>query len=184
MIRVRTVWTGVAGAPYYSNHYFEGAAGATDAAQAVSDVVAFWTALQNNIDNNATGTVQSEVVEIDPATGDITASYATAGGVVTGTDAGDALPPQTQGLVRYQTGVYIGGRQVVGHTYVPSPPEALNSAVGLPVVTYNTRCNTAAGILVASPAVFSVWSRAHGQRVTVIGGGGTAQWAVLRSRRD
>lgn len=180
MLRVRTSISAAFGGPQLSTHYFPGT-GSSDAATAAAAVRAFWDALKGKIGTAWSLDVQNDVVELDPATGQPTAVHNTETALVTGTGTGDALPYATQGLVQWRTGVYVGGREIRGRTFIPGPLEADN-AVGFPLTAYTSLLTTAAGNLAS--AGLAVYSYTHRQFADVSSGVGWTNWASLRSRRD
>jgi len=186
MIRTTVTWVGTApGLPFYSSHYFEGdTQGEADAA--VAAVVEFWQALSTLTTSAIDAVVSPEVEVVDPASGQVTGVFQTAGGTAEMTASGEPLPWTTQGLVRWRTGVFVGGREIRGRTFLPGPLEA-NNAVGVPASSYFTLANTAiAGFLTDAAAAggLVVYSRTHGQAALVAAGNVWTQWATVRSRRD
>ena len=184
MIRIRPVMTGVPGTPWYTNMYFDLDA---DAAQVSVDTVdAFWTALAGQINADVKWTVQGEVPQIDPATGNITNVVVVDSATGEGGFAANLLPRSAQGLITWRTGVFAGGREIRGRTFVPG--------MCIPAMTFDGKMSEAAQAelqeaaddLISAPGGSSigVWSRANG----VIEGATLAQvwdeFAVLRSRRD
>lgn len=193
MLRVRSVSTGVAGAPYYTNVYFNGSV--SEAVGARTRMVNFWNDLVPVMRTGLQTQVEQEVWEIDPATGD-TIAIATAGTgtPATGTGAGAALPPATQALLRLGTNVVRRNRRVAGKIFIPGMT-VTNSLDGRPANSLITALNTAAGRLTSGVITdrVVVWSRPN----VLIGPVGlpglscnvsaTSVWnefAVLRSRRD
>lgn len=193
MLRVRSVSTGVAGAPYYTNTYFLGGVG--DALAARNRMVTFWTDLTSVMRTGLQTQVEQEVWEIDPLTGDTTAIVSGGTGVpASGQAAGSPLPPATQGLIRLNTGLVRFNRRVAGRIFIPGLTVA-SAADGRPTGALLTTLTTAANKLVtgASPAPIVVWSRPKqitgpvavpGAQALVSGIGVWNEFAVLRSRRD
>lgn len=184
MIRVRSVWSGVAGAPYYSNFFFDaGNAGGQE--QAAADKVRdFLFGLSGAFDNALTVTIDSDVPTIDPATGDITGVEPTTTVAVVGTDTAEALPPFTQAVVNWNTGTFNGGRRLRGKFFMPGLTETSNSATGTPTGTFNGALVTEVDAFLTGGPALCVWSRTYGVAATVAGYNISPQWGVLRSRRD
>lgn len=166
-----------------STHYFNATGGT--AAQAATAVATFWGAVDAYICNTARWDLDTEVQEIDSATGLITATtYVTAAGA-SGTDASAQLPPTVQGLIQWRTGAVVSGRTLRGRTYVPAAPEGQSDATGIPSTGYQTALDTAAEALMndanSDLVVYSTTHRTAGvvNAVTVWN-----KWASLRSRRD
>jgi len=182
MIRITTEWNGVQGSPYYTNMFFDGTLEA-EADAAATAVGVFWTAIQDQIDTALEGEVLAEHAVIDPTTGQVTDLFIGTPVTINCSNAGAALPPATQGLIRWRTGIYVGGREVRGRTFVPSPTETSNDAPGVPSAAYIADLQPAADTLVSSSGLV-VWSRANGQIAVVTGAQVWQQWASMRSRRD
>lgn len=181
LFRVRTAITGGPGGSELSTMFFDGSAGTPqDAADAVR---AFWNDIKGYIFSNYHMKVEDLVYTIDATTGLATAATATSTLVVDGGSGDQPLPPATQGLVRWHTGAFTGGRELIGKTYIPGPCEDMNF-IGNPSSTYLTALNGAATSLGSGgPPYMVIWSRKH--HITAPAGLGTAwsQWAVLKSRR-
>lgn len=182
MYRVRTTFSGGAGAPYLSTFYFNVIGGLT-AANANAATGAFWTAVKPYIMSSTIYATDAEVAEIDIATGEVTGLVPVTPATGTGGATGDDLPTMTQGLVRWRTGTFVGGREVRGRTFLPSMGE-VNSTTGVPIAAIKTAVNTAAAALIADAnSDFVIYSKTHRDAVPVVSGSMWTQWAVLRSRR-
>lgn len=180
--RVRTVWTGVAGTPYYSNFYFKDP-GAT-ATQITNAVNAFWTATRAIFVTAATATTETFIAVIDDATGELVGSETGPGGTVTGSATGSMLSPATQVLVRNKTGLYQGGRQVQGHFNIPAIGANQLITTGNFAAASQTIVNNAASNLIAAPGVWSVYAKTRGISVPINSATAWEKFSVLRSRRD
>ena len=173
--------------------YYWDSTGGTPAAiatEAGARVRAFWASFAARIPNTATVVTDGFGDEVDEATGQIVGAFAGAAPAnLNGTGAGDLLPNQTQGLLRYTTGSIINGRRVVGRQFIPFAQETDNTG-GLPVGAYTSALQTAANLLgttVVTPIAQRVWHRpgpsGAGLSVVVTGRTPASSWAVLRSRR-
>jgi hypothetical protein len=101
-----------------------------------------------------------------------------------GSDATQPLPFFTQGLLRLKTGVYVNGRRVQGHIFIPGPSENVSDQA--PISTYISAWNASAATLKTSAAAFGAWevySRTHLVEAEVVTATMWNKWAVLRSRR-
>ena len=181
MLRTTTVMTGIAGSPYYSSFHFEGTLQAeADAAAAATRT--FWDGVSSSISSLVTINVQDEVEVVDVASGQTTQVYQSPTTPVSGVPNTEIMPTYSQGLVRWLTGIYVGGRQLRGRTFIPGVVEAVSSG-GVPAASYIADTLAAANALLGT-SDFGIYSPTHGQFVL----GATAsvwdQWAVLRSRRD
>lgn len=185
MLRITTEWTGLSGAPYYTN-FFTGGNTIGEAVALANATTGLWEDIAPFVNAQLTAVVPNEVTRVDPATGEAIGLFAVNGDSVPMTGAAEALPWATQGLVRIRTAVYAGGREIRGRCFVPGPTQDSNDG-GVPTEVYTSSIQSrfetfggaaapAGGIGVYSPTnrifapgnLFSVWS----------------EWAVLRSRRD
>jgi hypothetical protein len=205
MFRVRTVFTGAAGAPYYSNLYFLGPAGQQGVVTAVLNM---WTDLVTFIANDLTMTVEGETAEIDPASGDLTGFTALNGGTVQGSNTGARLSRATQGLVQFRTDGIVNSRRVRGRMFVPgvcvssnSDGEPTTGYISGVLAAYNNRLQAIA-IRDTNPHV--IWARPYvppepgdiapndptpppprdGSAHIVNAASVWNEWAIQRSRRD
>lgn len=162
MFRVRTNFTGVPGTPWISNFYFD-ESGGRDGTQALAATRAFWLAMQSRIANNIRVQVEPEVYRINPATGDTTDVATLSSAFFDGSGSGPMWPAATQGLIRWNTGLYRLGRQVVGHTFVPGLLQGSTGVDGNLITAAVTQLQTAAtaltttstGGLLPGPVVYS-----------------------------
>jgi hypothetical protein len=183
VFRVRTVFSGGQGTPYLSTFYFLPTSGKT-AQMAVAATGAFWTAVKAHMANTLSFATEPEVVSIDAITGLATGSTAVTQVTGTGTSGGSPIAPATQGLVRWRTGVFTGGREIRGRTFLPGVTTGDNNA-GVPIALYKTDINTAAAALIADAnSDFCIWSKKHANDPLATSGVVWTQFAVLRSRRD
>lgn len=162
--------------------YFDSNVGSTQ--QAFDAVVAFWIGANDAYRVDTIITVDPEVYVLTAA-GVITGiDPVTPTSSIAGTDDSDALPPQTQSLVRWRTGAFSNGREVRGRTFIPSAGEAY-SVAGKPGGARLTELINAADALVNdAESQLLVWSRTHQVAFPVISSSVWDKFAVLRSRRD
>jgi len=185
MRRTRTVFSGVAGTPWYSLMYFTWVSGTEQ--DHLDEVAAFWGAIDARIDNNVSWATEDDMAIVESSTGEIVSVEVGSGGTGTGGGTSDPLPAATQGLVNWLTGAFVGGRQVRGKCYIPGLCEDDNTATGVMVGTTQTIIQNAADALIANtsaPGPLSVFSRVNLVRETVTSATVPTKWAVLRSRRD
>lgn len=194
MLRVRTIFTGVAGTPWYSNMYFSGV-NELRAAEAVAAVGQFWAAFAPDIYGAVSAQVQTDVPVIDPADGSVSAFLEVTGAPsIDFTGSGDPLPYANQLLINVNTNVVVNSRRVRGKIYIPGCQEE-DSALGLPVLALRNAADARGEGLVEDGLV--VWSRPiepsdvpgapaprAGQECPAIGVTVPDKWAVIRSRRD
>lgn len=182
MWRVRTSFTGVTGAPWVSTAFFNETAGT--AQQAATAVGAFWNSADSLMEASVSWTTLADVEDVDPVTGNVTSVVNTTPVTGSGVAATTGLPVATQGVVRWRTGVYVGGREVRGRWFIPGLATTANTD-GVPSSTMLSTLNTAAATLIADAnTVLFIWSRKNGQAQPVSSGSCWTQFGILRSRRD
>lgn len=182
--RVRTVFTGVAGTPWYSNMYFDNGVG--EAGLYVEFVLDFWTTVANSIYSSVDFVVEDAVVIIEDTTGEIVGAGTGEGGGGSGQSGMDPVPYATQLQINWLTGVYLGGRQLRGKTYVPGLTES-SYTLGLVSAGARTIVQGAADELIGSGGAngaFRVYSPTRGTSAVIDSATIPNKPAVLRSRRD
>jgi hypothetical protein len=180
MKRVRTIFSGVQGTPYFSNLYFGDSALSNACVTVVST---FFADMDGVISQNLSWTTQGTVVTIDPVTGDITDSEDVTGQNGVGADTGELMPFATQALIRWHTGEYINGRELRGRCFIPGMTIVADDQGVLLPSTLLTIQNAADGLIAAGQNML-LWSKTHGQTRAVTSADVWEQFAVLRSRRD
>lgn len=182
MRRYRTQLTGPAGAPWLNTFYMDEILGssAQDLATAVG---VFWNTIKPLISTAVTITGQNIVTTMTEATGQPTDEESVSGFTYVGGDGGQVLPWQTQAVINWRTGTWVGGRQVVGRTFIPGLITSSTSG-GAPSSSLVAGLQSAADALIASDGAISVWSRKHGQTYSVTSAQIDPRWAYLSSRRD
>lgn len=183
MYRVRTVFTGVAGTPYYSNLYFAQEGGTV--AQARAAVNAFWEANKALITQNLKWIIENEVPVIDEVLGEVLSvesdvtSYQSQG-----TRTETPIPYSNQVLARLRTGAFAGGREIRGRIFIPGFTQISQDSDGV-VVSAAAGIQTNLNALIASAnAQLVVWAKSKGSYAVVNSGSVWNKFAVLRSRRD
>jgi hypothetical protein len=183
--RVRTVFTGVAGTPWYSNMYFATSGGT--AADSVANVDAFWTTLAAQINTAVTGTVEGDVAIIESTTGEITSVESVTDGTIDFTGSGNVLPPANQGMINLNTNTYAGGRQIRGKLYIPGLVVGAQNSDGTVAAAYYGAWVSVAGALKTSASTTGVWvvySPTHHMHAAIESVTPKTTFAVMRSRRD
>lgn len=184
MLRVRTILnTTVGGGPYLNTLYFIGAdnqAGADDANAAVG---AFWGAVDAIMADSITWSTDSEVAQVDAASGNITAFYAVTPVTGSGGLSSEELPPATQALVRWRTSGIVNGRRLQGRTFVPGMTESANNNGRLHPADQAVLL-TAANTLIADSADLAIWSETNSVAHNVVTATVWNEFAQLRKRRD
>jgi len=182
--RVRTVFTGVAGSPAYSNFYFDDDGTAAGVYQTY--VLAMWDSFKTAIRSGVVATMVNPIPIIETSSGHVVNVVSGDGGSTTGTDTGQELPPFTSGLVRMHTGVFVAGREIRGRCYIPYPTENANDA-GLPGSGYTSALTADFETLQDADHAngsMVVYSRAHARAEYISSFDTWNQWGSLRSRRD
>ena len=196
--RIRTIFTGVAGTPWYSNLYFLDSGSTPIASLASGWVKDFWDDIAPFMLSTVRYTLETLVPTYDEATGNLTRQTAVAPLTGTGSDSTTALPWATQGLIRLRTAGIVNNRAVHGRIFVPGAPE-VQSDNGVPVTGYKSGLQAAINTLIASStSTLAIWARPFpgdltatppkparaGSQHAVSTADVWAQWAVMRSRRD
>lgn len=195
--RIRTLFAGVAGTPWYSNLYFNEEAGSPIGAGAVDAVNDMWLFVASNIANNISWTVLGEIAILNEVDGKLVGVTNVANEVGAGTSAGDMLPFSTQLLGRQFTNAFVNGRRVRGRTFLPGLTEDANTD-GAPIAGMVSAWTAAMNQLLVSVPDWVVWARPFegdpeavppkpardGSQHPITSVATSTQWAVLRSRRD
>lgn len=185
MFRVRTVHTGVAGSPYYTNMFFASDSTLTTAQDCVDAVDSFWNALDLYINSALQGIIPAGTTEIDATTGQPIFVQPTTQATQSYSNTNALLPRATQGLIRWNTGVFVNGRQIMGHSFIPGICEDHNAAGGNPDSAVIAAMQNAANALIADTGnILGVYSRASGTFAIATSASVQPGWGQLRSRRD
>jgi len=184
MTRVRTIFTGVVGTPWYSNLYFAG----DGDDQAYTEIVGdFWADCAAQMYNQITWATEAAVTHMDTVTGQPTGVGSVTPRSGSGASGGQPLPYSTQLLITMSTGVYRNGREVKGKIFVPGltigavgSGQFLSAAVA-PIKQAADDLRTAPVIADDFWLVYSPTAKAA---YPVTGEVAHQKPAVLRSRRD
>jgi len=183
-MELQTVWTGVAGSPYYTT--LRAFSGNDLTAEAFSDA---WdtclTARNVDFPTALTANIQAELRLIDSVTGTLVGTEATTGNTVTGASSGDSLPRASQGLIRWSTPAIVAGRRLRGRTFLPCIIESFNTAGGKVDASLVAAWREVLDEFITDcQGELCVWSPTHGSVANVSGADLWDEWAVMRSRRD
>lgn len=177
--RIRTVFTGVPGAPYMSNFYFD-AAEVGDASAAAGATYGFWNAVDAFMTTACSWRIDNDVpLFTNPDT--IAGWEFVTGGTGAGSQSDEAMPQANQILVQWSTGVVFNNRRIRGRTFIPALTQQANFA-GAVLPTTAAAIDTAATALSAQG--LTIASRAANTFNLVTSADVWSQFAVLRSRRD
>lgn len=200
LIRVQTVWTGVAGAPYYTNLYCIGPLSTGNGEQLHAAWKAFLDAMITHLAAGMISTIDPELLEFNEADGVVSSAGSTTTRVTNFASSSEALPHFTQGLIQWTTTGIVHNRRVRGRTFIPGVTEIQNSAAGVPLPAFDTPAEAALATFLSTMAgKLRIWSRPFEQKDPELvdknpSRPGSAHqvttaavapyWAVLRSRRD
>ena len=178
MIRLRVNWSGVNEG--FSVLHFGDAIGS---AQVAADAVETWfDAIDASMASTQQMAVDTEVEEVDPATGSILSVANVIAVTKSGSVAGAPVPQAAQALFRWRTGQYIGGREIRGRTFVPGLALAATSTAGeIQPATLLTLGNAATALVAGSG--IGVWSPARATFQLALASSVWSEFAVMRSRR-
>lgn len=186
----------VGGVPCLFTTYWDDVAivgGTALATEACARVRAMFSSLASTIAAGVTISFDTTVVQMSQTTGQPTGAFvATPPASVTPVGAAQPLPLATQALARWDTGIYIRGRRLVGKSFLPGFMESGSDTGVGPNSSLTTALNTAIGLLgtvVSSNIRQVVWSRPNpavpgsGQAEAVTSRTVSPSWAVQRGRR-
>lgn len=206
LVKVTAKWTGFAGAPGYSNFYFQPVAFGTPA-PATTDAMftrvdQFCTDILTLLPPVVKLQVLGDMELIDPVTGKLENVVSRAAGTTrTGSAAAASYSSASGAVITWRTNAVIAGRRLRGRTFLVPTANIAYGLDGTLQASTITTLGTAAGKIHAAHADFTanVWARPQKERVRKDGTiapartGDTAPIsaatvpstiAVLRSRRD
>lgn len=177
--QVRVAWSGTLGGPGVSTFYFDGSA-----PPPLATLRTMFDAIKAYVPTAVVWTFPPTGSTVDSATGQATGAWtATAPSPVSGTGTGQ-YSRASGGIINWRTGVYAGGREIRGKTFiVPIIAGAYSTNGNLDGATV-TALETAAQTFQTSATTFLIWSRAAAATATVTSATVPLPVAVLRSRRD
>lgn len=182
MYRVKTEFTGLAGAPYLSQMYFQSALGSAQGA--VDSVGDFWGAIDSQCVPDLIWNTIADVEIVESTTGQLVGTSQTTPANGQGGAGGEPLPFAVQGLVRWRTGVYVGGREIRGKTFIPGLSEAASVLGQMGSTPQGVIDGAITAMLSDAGSALCIFSRKNLTEVLVSSGSTWNQFAVLRSRRD
>lgn len=144
----------------------------------------FWNALSGVISSSVTYHIDGAVEIVDPVTGKPTGIDQGTTRTNVFTAPTDSLPWQTQALIYWNTGSWIGGRQVRGRTFIPGMVEMNNNGDGSMGSSLLTTLGTAATVLSnATTCTPGIYSRKHTNTYPIVSHTVIGHWSVMRTRR-
>lgn len=183
--RIRILYSGtpVNGPAISTFHWQSEVQEAQDAVDSLSAVYDEWI---DSMVAQLSITVDSEADILNPATGEVTGIAAVTPWTKTGgVGSASALPNAVMALVRWRTGVFIGGKEVRGRTFLPGFASGFVTADGNVPAGQLTSLNAGATIWRdAGDNASVVYSRTHGVAHPIVSASAWNEYATLRSRRD
>lgn len=185
--------TGLPGGGLTTMYWSPGTVGGStaDATDCLARFRTVWETFKADISSSISVNWDALVLAIEATTGVLTGTFnATDPATTVGTNAGEPLPYQTQGLIRWGTATVINGRRLRGRTFVPGPTETLNTTGGVPSSGYTTDLTAGAATIFTPGATASaavIWHRpgpgGAGASSLITSATTSPNWSVLRSRR-
>lgn len=194
LLRVRVVGFGWVGGSGLNTFYFDpiSTPDASDAQDVYDRVHGFFNAVKAIFENDTSWAVDSEVSEIDPATGTLIGSFTvgTPASAVVGTGTDGIAGTATMAVLAYSTNTFVNGRRVLGRAFLGP----LNKGA---IINGQFSSGAQAIVDAAAPdlsdtssgsSVQAVWHRpvggTGGSLATITGWTSRSKIGVLRSRRD
>lgn len=198
LIRVQTVWSGVAGAPYYTNLYCIGPLATNNGNDMAAAWRAFLVGINLSLTSSLVATIDPELLEFNETDGVVTGAGTTTQAPVTFSGTGDQLPHSNQALVQWTTNGIVHNRRVRGRTFIPGALESGSGPTGTPLASVGTPLQTAIDTYLSTMSGRArIWSRPvtaesatptvparPGSAWPILSGKVAPYWAILRSRRD
>lgn len=180
LYRITTEFRGVSGSPYFSTLYANKNF-STTAAVMGGIVGNFWDKVKAELWTGMEAEVLPEVDIVEDTTGLTTGVETWAGQTIAFENTTGVLPWTSQGLCRFRTGTYIGGRELRGRMFIPGFTEN-HSDLGKPVAATLTAWNGFVQDFVENG--FVIFSPTHLTSSEIVSASMWSEWAILRSRRD
>lgn len=183
MNRVRVVWTGVPGTPWYSNLYTLNSA--VTPAQAKARTQTLIEGLRAYVTSAVTARIEGDVSQIESTTGQTIGVTSTPFVDIVGQSSTNRLPAATQLVTQLLTGQFLNGRQVRGRFYLGGLTIGSTDSTGRPLATALTAIDGFWSTYVQANVTGAVvWSRSTGQAVPISFVNTWEQFGQQRSRRD
>lgn len=179
LAKIPVVWSGFVGGPGVSTFYT-----LTTGTPPVAAFRTFFDSIKTMLPSVARIQVPSTGVTVDSATGQTNGAWsAGVSAVVAGTGAAAYSAP-TGAIVNWRTGVWTGGREMRGKTFIVPLDNGNYQNDGTLLSASVTTLQTAAGALIASAPDMKVYSRHYGAVAAISSASVPDKCVVLRSRRD
>lgn len=194
LLRVRVVGFGWVGGSGLNTFYFDpiSTPDASDAQDVYDRVHGFFNSIKALFENDTSWAVDSEVSEIDPATGSLIGSFTvgTPASSVVGTGTDGLAGTATMAVLAYSTNTFVAGRRVLGRAFLgPLNKGAIvNGQVGSGAIAIVDAAAPDLSDTSGGSSVQAVWHRpvggSGGSLATITGWATRSKVGVLRSRRD
>lgn len=189
--RVRTVHTGLVGAPYLTTHYFKN--DTDNEAQNCADLVQqFWADLAPRIRNTNSAKVDNVVQVVQETTGNIIEESVVITVAIPGTASAVAEWSAKQGLLALKTSTFVDGKRLQGRLFIPGV--VAGDGEQAPAAPYLNTLQLGGNSLIEDSGLNGTpWAvvRRHKNDPFVPGSIAAVEsvtprpyWAVLRSRRQ
>lgn len=185
MLQYRARWSGGRIGSGYSVFNVDGAIG--NDLQGVADEIRLWFSSRSSaLPNDVTISFEAEVKELTVAGNLISIGAVTAPGSVTGGYSGDWSSSSGR-VVRWTTADVVGGRRLIGHTFLVPSAQFTDSSGSVLAGTISADATAHAALIAGlsgngTPLV--VWSRRYATTGEVTLGQTLARPVSLRSRND
>jgi hypothetical protein len=177
--QVRVAWTGAIGMPGVSTFYCTG-----DVATFRTALTAFFTADKSLYPSIVTITVPNTGSVIDSDSGLVTGTWTSGTSTSIACTGTGNFSAATGMVVNWHTGIYVGGRELRGKTFLVPMVVSTLSADGTPNATDRAGVQSDANTLAGTTASMVVYSRRANTIASVSSATVPDIAAVLRSRRD
>lgn len=176
--RVRVAWSGWPGGPGVSTFYFDPAS-----APPLAALKTLYTSVAGICATGIVFTFENAGQDVDVSTGQAVGSW-TAPSVTNAIGSGStAYAGPAGGMISWRSGVFLGGRQIVGKTFlVPLGSNAYDTDGSVGNATVNAM-NTALSTFLSSAGSLRLWSRKNQAAVSVASAVMVDKAVVMRSRR-
>lgn len=179
--KILVEWTGLAGSPYLSTFWISTDNHPTPAA-AANAVLSNLSTLASDLADAMSFNYVPEVTTYATPSQPTGTTIIAPGPVQNCSAPADPLPRSSQGLIKWDTGFYIGARRVQGKTFIPGYTVGVNDATGRPDTAALSSMQAVVNAFLGDGP--QVASRKADQFIPIVAGAPWSEWAVLRSRRD
>lgn len=177
--QVRVAWTGLKGLPGVSTFYFD----ATTAIP-LAGLRTLFDAGKATLPSPCVIQVPNSGLNIESTTGQPVSSWTSGSSAAVNCTGLNGYAAPVGGIINWTTGVYVGGRQLRGKTFLVPLITSQYDGDGTLVAASKTLWENAAATFLAGAPSFVIWSRKNGTVSPVTASAVPDKAVVLRSRRD